>query len=97
MSSLLSVSNASNESEEFSLKDIEVIVESKKQNWLKRVPVRNFLETVNIRRSAAKLANKDQKTRDFLQAERGVHIINAPKEDPQDHDIFILLTGAFMS
>ena len=42
----------------------------------------------------AKLVNEDQKTRDILQAERGVHIMNAPKEDPQDHDIFISLTGA---
>ena len=33
MSSLLNVSNASNESEEFSLKDIEVLVDNGDQNW----------------------------------------------------------------
>ena len=33
MSSLLNVSNASNESEELSLKDIEVLVDKGDQNW----------------------------------------------------------------
>ena len=33
MSYLLNVSNASNESEEFSLKDIEVLVDKGDQNW----------------------------------------------------------------
>ena len=53
-----------------------------------------FLGIVNIRRSTAKLADEDQKTRAFLQAEGGVHIMNAPREDAQDHDIFISLTVA---
>ena len=35
MSSLLNVSNASNESEKFSLKDIEVPVDSEEQSWFK--------------------------------------------------------------
>ena len=33
MSSLLNVSNSSNKSEEFSLKDTEVLVDSEEQNW----------------------------------------------------------------
>ena len=33
MSSLLNVSNASNESDELSLKDIEMVVDNKEQNW----------------------------------------------------------------
>ena len=94
MSSLLNVSNVSNESEEFSLKDIEAIVDSKEQNWFKRAHVGKFLGIVNIRRSTAKLADEDQKTWAFLQAEGGVHIMNTPREDAQDHDIFISLTGA---
>ena len=52
-----------------------------------------FLGLVHIHRSTARLADEDQKTRAFLQAERGCHIMN-PREDAQDHDIFISLTGA---
>ena len=53
-----------------------------------------FLGIVNIRRSTAKLADEDHKTRAFFQAEVGAHIMNPPREDTQDHDIFISLTGA---
>ena len=53
-----------------------------------------FLVIVNIRRSTTKLADEDQKTRSFLQAEGGIHIMNTPRENAQDHDIFISLTGA---
>ena len=42
-SSLLNVPNVSNKSEEFSLKDIEVLVDSKEQNWFKRVLVGKLL------------------------------------------------------
>ena len=94
MSFLLNVSNDSSKPEEFNIKDIEVLVDNKEQNWFKRAHVGKFLGIVNIRRSTAKLANEDQKTRVFLQAEGGVHIMNAAREDAQDHDFFISLTGA---
>ena len=94
MSFLLNVSNDSSKPEEFNIKDIEVLVDNKEQNWFKRAHVGKLLGIVNIRRSTAKLANEDQKTRVFLQAEGGVHIMNAAREDAQDHDIFISLTGA---
>ena len=94
MSLLLNVSNDSSKPEEFNIKDIEVLVDNKKQNWFKRAHAGKFLGIVNIRRSTAKLANEDQKTRAFLQAEGGVHIMNVAREDAQDHDIFISLTGA---
>ena len=81
MSSLLNVSNASSKSEEFSLKDIEVFVDSGEQNWFKRVHVGKFLGIVNIRRSTAKLADEDQKTRAFLQGEARVNIMKTPRED----------------
>ena len=43
MSPLLNVSNdASRKPEEFSLKDIEVLPDSKEQNWFKRAHVDNF-------------------------------------------------------
>ena len=41
-----------------------------------------------------KLADKDQKTWAPLQAEGGCHVMTPPREDAQDHDIFILLTCA---
>ena len=46
MSSLLNVSNASRRPEEFSLKDIEVFVESEEQKWFKRTHVGKFLGIV---------------------------------------------------
>ena len=97
MSFVLNVSNANSSSrpEEFSPKDIEVIVHNKEQNWFKRAHVGKLLGVVNIRRSAAKLADEDQKTRDSLRAGEGVHIMNPPREDAQDHDIFISVTGTF--
>ena len=39
MSSLLNVSNASSKPEEFSLKDIEVLVDCEEQNWFKRAHI----------------------------------------------------------
>ena len=93
MSSLLNASNDGSGPEEFSLKDTEVLVDSKEQNWFKQAHVGKFLGVVNICRSTARLADEDQKTPAFLQAEGGVHIMNIPGEDAQDHDIFISLTG----
>ena len=52
MSSLLNVSNdASRKSEEFSIKDIEVFVDSEEQNWFKRANVGKFLGIEGIRKS----------------------------------------------
>ena len=51
MPSLLNVSKANSESEEFSLKDIEVYVDSEEKIWLKRVHVRKFLGIADIRTS----------------------------------------------
>ena len=53
-----------------------------------------FLGLVNIHSSTAKPADEDQKTRAFLQTEGGCHIMTLPREDAQDHYIFISLTGA---
>ena len=86
MSSLLNVSNDSSKPEEFSLKDIEVLVDSKEQNWFKRTHVGKL---VHIPRSTARLTDDDQKTRTFLQAAGGIRSMNPPVEDTQDHDIFL--------
>ena len=53
-----------------------------------------FLGLVYIHRSTAGLADEDQKTRTFLQTEGGCDIIKPSREDAQDHDIFISVTGA---
>ena len=93
MSSLLNVSNGSSKPEEFSLKDIKVLVDSKEQNWFKSAHVGKFLGLVHIHGSTTRLTNEDQKTRVFLQAEGGCHIMKPSREDTQDHDIFVSLTG----
>ena len=46
--SLLNVPNASNNSEEFSLKDIEVLVDSEAQNWFKRAHMGKVLGLKHI-------------------------------------------------
>ena len=94
MSFLLNVSNGRSKSEQFSIKDIEMLVDSEKQNWFKQAHVGKSFQIVNIHRSTAKLAEKDQKTRAFLQAEGWCHIMTSTREDPQRHDIFISLPGA---
>ena len=48
MSSVLNVSNGKRESKEFNLKDIEVLVDSKEQNWFKRANVGKFLGLKHI-------------------------------------------------
>ena len=65
MSSLLNVC-VSSESEEFSLKYIEVFVDSRDQNWFKRVHVGKFLGIENIRTSVNDLEKCEMLTRQEL-------------------------------
>ena len=66
MSSVLNVSNAYNKSEEFSLKDIEVFVDSEEQNWFKRAYVGKFLGIEHIRTSLNGLGKCEIITRQEL-------------------------------
>ena len=66
MSSVLNVSNANSKSEEFSLKDIEVLVDSDKQNWFKRAHVGKFLGIENIPTSLNDLEKCEMLTRQEL-------------------------------
>ena len=66
MPSSLNVSNASNKSEEFSLKDIEVLVDSEEQNWLKRAHVWKFLRIEDMRMSLNGLEKYEIPTRQEL-------------------------------
>ena len=78
----------------FSIKDIEVVVDKKGQNWFKRAHIGRYLGIARIITSTAKLSEKDIRSRAFLQAESGIYNVDPPREDAQSHDIFILLTGA---
>ena len=48
MTSVLNVSNGKSKSKEFNLKDIEVLVDSKEQNWFKWANVEKFLGLKHI-------------------------------------------------
>ena len=63
---LLNVSYDSNGSEQFSLKDIEVIIDSEEQKWFKRAHVRIFLGLENIRTSLNDLDKSKILTRQEL-------------------------------
>ena len=93
MSSVLYVSNGSNKSEELNLNDIEVLVDSGDQNWFKRAHIGQYLDIVDIITLTVKLSEEDITSRGFHQAEGGIHSMEPSKEDAQDHDIFISLTG----
>ena len=92
MSSLLNVSNNSSKSEGFSLKDIEVLVDSKKQPWFKRADIGKFLGIAHIITSTTNLTEEDMKSQAFLQLEDGVCSTDSSWEDAQD--MFVSLTGA---
>ena len=73
MSSVLNVSNANSKSEEFSLKDIEVLVDSEEQNWFKRTHVGIYLEIENIRTSLNDLEKCEMLTRQELSKTRRIN------------------------
>ena len=58
-----------------------------------RIGLRGHLGLVHIHRSTARLPDEDQKSRAFLNVEGGCHDATPPREDAQDHEIFISLTG----
>ena len=82
MSSLLNVC-VSSESEEFSLKYIEVLVDSRDQNWFKRVHVGKFLGIENIRTSVNDLEKCEMLTRQELVPTRRS---TSPWPGPGKHD-----------
>ena len=87
--SLLSTSGRS-KSEKFNLKDIEVLVDGKEQHWFKRAHIGQYLAIARIITSTTKLAEKDMKSRAFLQVEgrgRGVRTTEVP-------NMFVSITGA---
>ena len=69
LSSLLNVSNGSSKSVEFNLNDIEVLVDSKEQNWFKRAHKGRYLGITRIISSIVKLSEEDVRSRASLRVE----------------------------
>ena len=65
--------SSSSESEEFDLRQSEMLVDSKDQFWFKWADVGKFLGLVYIHRLTAKQRDEDQETRAFLQAGGDFH------------------------
>ena len=63
MSFVLNLSHDNSNPNEFSIKDIEVSVDSEKRNWFKRTHVGKFLGTENIRTSLNDLDKCEMLTR----------------------------------
>ena len=72
----MNVSNDSSRSEEFNLNDIEVLVDSKEQDWFKRAHTGQYLGIARIITSTSKLSEEDKRSRAVLQAEGGIRSTN---------------------
>ena len=88
MSSLLNVSNdASRKPKEFSLKDIEVVVDSEEQNWFKQVHIGKLLGLSQIEKSLVGLDKCEMLTRqELVPTHAGC---SGPKDQQNKTDVFI--------
>ena len=94
MSSLLNVSNASRKPKEFSIKDIEMLVDIEDQNWYKRAHVGKFLEIEDIRTSLNDLEKCEMLTRQELIPSRcGTPGWSWPKDQQNKTDKFLSASG----
>ena len=64
----MNVSNGNSKSEEFSLNDIEVLVDNKEQNWFKRARVGKFLGLTKILMSVEGHNTQEMPQRDYIKA-----------------------------
>ena len=90
-SSLLNVSNGSSKSEDFTLNDIEVLVDNKEQNWFKRAHIGQYLGIARIITSTSKLSEEDIRAWAFLQTKGGVR--PGCKDYNNEWDIFLSRRG----
>ena len=90
MSSLLNVSNdASRKPQEFSLKDIEVFVDSEEQNWFKQNHVGKLLGIEDIWTSLNSLEKCEILTRqELVPPRRGTLVWSGPKDQQNKTDKF---------
>ena len=82
MSSVMNISNGSSKPEEFSLKDIDLLVGSEQQNWFKRAHVGKFLELSQIEKSFVGLDNCEIRARNDFDP---THITTTGWSEPKDH------------
>ena len=91
---MLNVSNGSSKPKEFSLKDIEVFIDSEEQNWFQRAHVRKFLGTENIRASLNDLEKHEMLTKEeFVPTRRITSLWSGPKGHQNKTDKFISAFG----
>ena len=94
MSSVLSVSNHSSKSEEFSFKDMEALVDSKEQNWSKRAHVETILGLSHIDTSVDGLDKCEKLARNDIEATpHGTGAWSGPKDHQNKKDKFLSVFG----
>ena len=94
MSSVLNVSNDSRKSEEFSAKDIDVLVESEEQNLFKRAPVGKFVRLEDIRTSLNGLEKCEILTRqELIPTRHGTPGWYGPRDQQNKMDKFLSFFG----
>ena len=81
MSAVLNVSNDSSKPQEFSMKNIEMLVDSEEQNWFKRAHVGRILGIEDIRTSFNGLEKCEMLTRqELVPNRRGTPVWSGPKD-----------------
>ena len=93
MSSALNASNDSSKSEEFSLKDIEIFVDSEEQNWFKRAHEGKFLGLEDIRTSLNGLKKCEITRQELIPTRRGTPGWSGPKDQQNKTDKFLSIFG----
>ena len=91
---MLNVSNDSSKPEEFSLKDVEVFVDSEEQNWFKRAHVGTFLGIEDIQTSLNGLEKCKILTRQkLITTWRSTPGWSGPKDQQNKTDKFLPFFG----
>ena len=93
MSSALNASNDSSKSEEFSLKDIEIFVDSEEQNWFKRAHEVKFLGLEDIRTSLNGLKKREITRQELIPTQCGTPGWSGPKDQQNKTDKFLSIFG----
>ena len=94
MSYVLNVSNPNSKPQEFSLKDIEVFVDSEEQHWFRRAHVGKFLGLGNIRTSLSDLDQCKIFTRqELIPTQRGTSLWPGPKDQQNKTDKLLSFFG----
>ena len=95
MSSQLSLSSSS-KYEELSLKNIYVLVDSKKQPWFKQAHIGPILEGTFIPTSATKLKKENMESQDFFQEEGEASCMELSGDNAPDYVMFFLYMNFFL-